>query len=70
MHQAMINEIAEAMIADRRREGARQRRIAAARCQRRSAPIPVWRVRLGRALVTAGSSIGGGRAAPRNIGGA
>jgi chemotaxis response regulator CheB len=73
MQQSMMNEVVEAMLGDRRREATRQRRIAAARRTRRTRKqVSTWRVSLGKALITVGSSIGGRavqRSVPRNVGG-
>lgn len=60
MHQSMVDEVVEVMLAERRREATRQRRIAAARrAHRMQRPVPRWRVRVGHVLVVAGSMIGG-----------
>jgi hypothetical protein len=70
---SIMNEVVESMLADRRREAVRHRRIAAARRARRShRRVPAWRVHVGRALIRLGTGIGGSaarRAAPRNVGG-
>jgi hypothetical protein len=63
MQQSIMNDVVEAMLAERRREAARQRRIGGARrvaaARRR---VPEWRVRVGGWLVAAGSTIGGSAA--------
>jgi hypothetical protein len=74
MHTLMAAEV-NARLDERRRDADRYRRVAAARRARRSLQaVPAWRVRLGRALITAGSVMGGTttsrRLTPRRTGGA
>lgn len=65
----MMNEVVEAILSDRRREAAKQRRIAIAR---RAASgdmgVPAWRVRVGGWLFAAGAAIRGPVVAPVGAG--
>jgi hypothetical protein len=74
MRQSIMNDVVEVMLAERRRDAARQRRIAGARrAGRAQRGSPAWRVRVGGWLVTAGSAIAGhparGTAVVRGVGG-
>jgi hypothetical protein len=71
MHLSMMNEVVETMLSDRRREAARQRRIAAARRAGRSQhDVAAWRIRVGSLLIAAGSVVGGATARHASVRGA